>query len=331
MIAMIDYQSTLLGRTEVAEGTMAFQFEKPHDFVFKAGQYIDLTLSNSQRGSSNGLTHTFSIASSPFDEELLVTTRMRNTVFKQALSILPIAAELKHLKGSAGVVDLVAGPSGSVWAALEAAGPGLGVRHFADGKWTSYAVPGFDSASVKAHSLFLDRNNALWIGTETQGIYRIHDAIVDHYRSIDGLSGDAVEDIYQDREGNLRVTTDEGLDLFRDTPVVSFSMREGLSDANTSSVLARRDGSVWVGNGAARDVLFEGKLSVIGKHQGLSGEGVTALFEDHSGRLWLGIDDKLLTYEHGRFFEVTQADGSALGHLKDRASPSLRTPITTFG
>jgi ferredoxin-NADP reductase len=89
---MRGYQSTLLGRTEVAEGTMAFQFEKPHDFVFKAGQYIDLTLSAAQRGSSNGLTHTLSIASSPFDEDLLVTTRIRNTAFKQALSILPISS-----------------------------------------------------------------------------------------------------------------------------------------------------------------------------------------------------------------------------------------------
>ena len=89
---MIGYQSTLLGRTEVAEGTMAFQFEKPKDFVFKAGQHIDLTLSPSQPRSSNRLTHTFSIASSPFDEELLVTSRMRNTVFKQALSILPIGS-----------------------------------------------------------------------------------------------------------------------------------------------------------------------------------------------------------------------------------------------
>ena len=49
---MIGYQSTLLGRTEVAEGTMAFQFEKPKGFVFKAGQYIDLTLLDSQPGSS---------------------------------------------------------------------------------------------------------------------------------------------------------------------------------------------------------------------------------------------------------------------------------------
>jgi len=92
---MIDYQSTLLGRTEVAEGTMAFQFVKPKHFVFKAGQYIDLTLSGSQPGLSNGLTHTFSIASSPCDEELVVTTRMRATVFKQAISILPIGSGVR--------------------------------------------------------------------------------------------------------------------------------------------------------------------------------------------------------------------------------------------
>jgi hypothetical protein len=37
---MIAYQSTLLGRTEVAEETMSFHFEKPLGFLFKAGQYI---------------------------------------------------------------------------------------------------------------------------------------------------------------------------------------------------------------------------------------------------------------------------------------------------
>src|SRR5438270_7740335 len=99
---MIAYQSTLLGRTEVAEDTMAFRFEKPRSFLFKAGQYIDLTLLGSEPGGSNGLTHTFSIASSPWAEELVVTTRMRDTVFKRALSALPIGAEV-----------LIEGPMGS--------------------------------------------------------------------------------------------------------------------------------------------------------------------------------------------------------------------------
>jgi ferredoxin-NADP reductase len=92
---MIDYQSTLLGRTEVAEGTMAFQFEKPKHFVFKAGQYIDLTLSAFHPELPDGLTHTFSIASSPRDEELVVATRMRGTVFKQAISSLPIGSKAR--------------------------------------------------------------------------------------------------------------------------------------------------------------------------------------------------------------------------------------------
>lgn len=74
---------------------MAFHFERPRTFLFKAGQYIDLTLLGPQPGSANGLTHTFSIASSPFAEELVVTTRMRDTTFKRALSTLPIGSEVR--------------------------------------------------------------------------------------------------------------------------------------------------------------------------------------------------------------------------------------------
>src|ERR1700751_3393319 len=94
---MIQYETTLLGRTEVAEDTMAFQLERPRGFVFKAGQYIDLTLlsSHPHLGPSDGMTHTFSIASSPLDEELVLTTRMRNTVFKQTISPLPIGSRAR--------------------------------------------------------------------------------------------------------------------------------------------------------------------------------------------------------------------------------------------
>jgi ferredoxin-NADP reductase len=104
---MIDYQSALLGRTEVAKGTMAFQFEKPNNFVFKAGQYIDLTLSGSQPqlGPPVGMTHTFSIASSPCDEELVFTTRMRNSAFKQAISSLQIGS-LVRIEGPMGSFSL---------------------------------------------------------------------------------------------------------------------------------------------------------------------------------------------------------------------------------
>src|SRR5256886_17248241 len=88
--SMIAYQSTLLGRTEVAEDTMAFRFDKPRSLLFKAGQYIDLTLLGSEPGGSNGLTHTFFIASSGWAEELVATTRLRGTGFKTPLSVLAL-------------------------------------------------------------------------------------------------------------------------------------------------------------------------------------------------------------------------------------------------
>jgi ferredoxin-NADP reductase len=90
---MIDYQSALLDRTEIAESTVAFRFEKPKHFVFKAGQHIDLTVSGFHPELPGKLTHTFSIASSPCDEELVVATRMRDSAFKQAISILPIGSK----------------------------------------------------------------------------------------------------------------------------------------------------------------------------------------------------------------------------------------------
>jgi signal transduction histidine kinase/ligand-binding sensor domain-containing protein len=211
-----------------------------------------------------------------------------------------------------GVMDIAAGPDGSVWVALERVGPNLGIRHYIDGKWGGYVAAGFDSASIKAQHLFLDRSGSLWIGTQNQGLYRIHDGTVDHYRSSDGLSGDSVSGFYQDQEGNLWVATNGGIDRFRDTAVVSISLHEGLPSADIRSVLASRDGTVWVGGEGALSILRDGKMSAITRRNGLPGDDITALFEDHIGRLWLGIDDKLIVYDRGRFIEIKNKDGTAL-------------------
>ena len=83
---------------------MAFQFERPRNFLFKAGQFVDLALLGARIGST-GLTHTFSIASSPLAEEIVVATRMRDTAFKRALSTLTIGAEVR-IKGPMGSFTL---------------------------------------------------------------------------------------------------------------------------------------------------------------------------------------------------------------------------------
>lgn len=92
---MPNHQVRLKKREDVAEGTMAFYFEKPAGFQFKPGQYADLTLLNPAETDGEGNVRTFSIASAPFEEDLMFATRMRDTAFKRVLKTMPLGTEIK--------------------------------------------------------------------------------------------------------------------------------------------------------------------------------------------------------------------------------------------
>ncbi len=94
-IPLVSYQPKLLNRVEVAEGTMAFHFEKPPGFDFKAGQHSDLTLVDPPENDSEGNVRTFSIASAPFEDQLMFATRMRDTAFKRSLKRVPLGTPVK--------------------------------------------------------------------------------------------------------------------------------------------------------------------------------------------------------------------------------------------
>jgi hypothetical protein len=59
-LPIVGYGPKLLNRVEIAEGTMAFHFEKPLQFDFKPGQSADVTLLNPPETDSEGTTRTFS-------------------------------------------------------------------------------------------------------------------------------------------------------------------------------------------------------------------------------------------------------------------------------
>jgi ferredoxin-NADP reductase len=89
------YASRLLNKVEVAEGTIAFHFEKPTGFDFKPGQSADLTLPNPPETDAEGNVRTFSIASAPFEDQLMFATRMRDTAFKRSLKKMPLGTVVK--------------------------------------------------------------------------------------------------------------------------------------------------------------------------------------------------------------------------------------------
>lgn len=119
------YQTTLLSRTGIAERTMAFLLKKPPGFQFRPGQYVDLALIDPPETDSQGAIRSFSIASAPFEENLMVATRMRDSAFKRAIGRLPLGTAMK-LDGPMGSFTLHASPAK---AAVFLAG-GIGITPF---------------------------------------------------------------------------------------------------------------------------------------------------------------------------------------------------------
>lgn len=85
----------LIKREEIANGTMAFYFEKPEGFEYRAGQFTDYTLINPPETDAEGDTRGFSLITAPFEEHIGAATRMRDTAFKRVLKDLPLGTEVK--------------------------------------------------------------------------------------------------------------------------------------------------------------------------------------------------------------------------------------------
>jgi ferredoxin-NADP reductase len=85
----------LHSRREVAEGTMAFEFERPPAFVFKAGQFAEIAWIHPPETDAEGNARAFSVTSAPHEERLMFATRLRDTAFKRVLQKAPIGTIAK--------------------------------------------------------------------------------------------------------------------------------------------------------------------------------------------------------------------------------------------
>lgn len=88
------YTVKLERKEDIADGTMAFYFEKPQGFVHKAGQYADLTLINPSETDAEGNIRTFTLANAPYEKSLMFATRMRDSAFKRTLKNMPIGTAI---------------------------------------------------------------------------------------------------------------------------------------------------------------------------------------------------------------------------------------------
>jgi ferredoxin-NADP reductase len=81
-------------RRMVAEGTMAFHFEKPPGFAYVAGQAGDWILQHPAKTDKEGNKRSFTLASAPYEEDLFFATRLRETAFKEDLQSTDLGSQV---------------------------------------------------------------------------------------------------------------------------------------------------------------------------------------------------------------------------------------------
>jgi signal transduction histidine kinase/ligand-binding sensor domain-containing protein len=158
---------------------------------------------------------------------------------------------------------------------------------------------GSTSDTARQRQLLVDREGSLWLLNGTRGISRIPaqevergDARLVHLQTLtaaEGLTGDRSYAMLEDREGNIWVGGQLGLDRFRDTAVVTGFFKPSLR----SSLRQGRDGSLFVaaGDGVYRLKGAQGPIPMV-----LRRTDIVTLCVGGKDNFWIGSFDGVTHY-----------------------------------
>jgi len=208
-----------------------------------------------------------------------------------------------------------------------------GFRVIVDGRVESApANYTFESKLIRS---FRSSDGSLWLGTQGHGLIHIHRGSIDRFSKTEGLSGNSVGSIFQDREGNVWVATDGGLDRFRDFAVPSISPDPASLVGGVWSVLAAKDGGIWLATIGGLSRLGDGGVTVFRpavSQKGTAGSTTQSpltnqfreignsglpdlaqsLFEDDAGQVWVTTAKGIVRWNGNRFIRVADVPGAGV-------------------
>ncbi len=221
-----------------------------------------------------------------------------------------------------------------------------GISRLVDGKIEKYA-PSTAVRGLYISRMLRDLDGGLWIGIVSGGLAHAHQSRTDTFGQLDGLSGESVFAIFQDREANVWVATNNGLDRFREYAIPTLSVEQRLSTFPGAGVLVARDGSIWVDavKGLAR--LHESRIADYRKqkapvtnHQGKAIREITyigrpdtlfALLEDGRGRIWVSSLDRFGYLDNNHFHSISAVPGRVVIGVAEDMAGDLWVPQQNLG
>jgi signal transduction histidine kinase/ligand-binding sensor domain-containing protein len=198
--------------------------------------------------------------------------------------------------------SLAEDPSGNIWIS----GPS-GTRMIPDyprGKRTPSSTRTYPAATpVRRANIIFDHTGALWGTTYTGGAFSINapgrdpavTSSVRRFRTQEGLTSNQALGVLEDREKNIWIATEIGLDQYRRAAVQEATLPPRSSPRGLK-MAADRSGSIYVANG---NVLYHAAPG--GSLRSLRSEvDVAALCPDRDEGIWLSLPGRVELLRNGR-------------------------------
>ena len=179
-----------------------------------------------------------------------------------------------------------------------------------------------------------DSNGALWLGTDSSGLYRFDPAtgkFTEYEHDIDRpgtLSDNRVNSVHFERSGTMWVGTQNGLDKF-DSETGTFtvySQRDGLPANAVGCILEDDQGNLWMSTnkGIAK---FDPQSAAVNSYstaEGLPGPDLTgwgACFKNRSGEMFFGGFNGATVFHPGKVADPSYAPPVVLTEFRLSGSP----------
>ena len=208
-----------------------------------------------------------------------------------------------------------------------------GIKELVGGKIRDYSVPGRTRPNLSR--LLLDHDGGLWIGTRARGLMHVHHGRVDAFAMADGLSGDAIYQLFEDREKSIWVATSDGLDRFRQLEVTTLGLNHGVSNSLVYGVLADKDGRIWVASVGGLDRWNNQQIqrvnTGIGMPENETSNYPTGLFQDDRGRVWVSTSKEFGYVAKNHFVPLSGFPAEAARAIAQDRAGSIWISYTRSG